>query len=142
MVGMVLIFFIYFKTVEHDLELQKQIIDNSPVIPIAQLLAYEGYFGYIILKLIPLYQEKRKIKRDLPNVVTLVGIVVHKYVTWAVDLIGITITFYAFFIYGVPHPTPKILGIMDISDLYFLVIVPSLGLLSHYLISKRKLQYR
>lgn len=142
MVGIALIFFIYFRIVEHNLELQKQIIDNSPIIPIAQLLAYEGYFGYIILKLIPMYQEKRKIKRDLPNVATLVGIVVHKYVIWVVDLIGITITFYSFFIYAVPHPISKIFGIMDISDLYFLVIVPSLGLLSHYLISKRKLQYR
>lgn len=137
-----LVFMIYFRIVEHDVELQKQIIDNASVLPQAQLLAYGGYFVYVLTRLIPRYRENRKIKRDLQNILILVGRAFHEYVIWMIDLIGITITFYAFFIYSNPYPSPKMFGIMNISDAYFLVMVPSLTILSHLLLSKRKLEYR
>lgn len=137
-----LFFLFYFRAVQHNPELQQQIMDNAFVIPGGQILAYEGYTGYILLKLIRRIHEKKKIKRDLLNLINLVGRTFHEYVMWAVDLFGITITIRAFFIYGNPNPSPNVLGIMSISDLYFLVLVPSAGLLIHFLLSKRKLEYR
>lgn len=142
MFSITLFFMIYFRTVQHSPELQKQIIENSFVIPVAQILAYEGYWGYVLVKLIRRYQENKKVKRDLLNVVTLIGHVFHEYVIWAVDLFGITITLRAFFIYSVPNPSPNVFGIMDISDLYFLVFAPTTVILTHFLLSKRKLEYR
>jgi len=50
MVRFTIIFMIYFGAVENSLELQQQIDENIAVVPIAQLLAYEGYAGYVILK--------------------------------------------------------------------------------------------
>lgn len=139
-----LFFMIYFRTVQHSPELQQQIWNNAFVIPAALILAYEGYSGYILVKLIRKYQENKnkKIKRDLLNVIILIGRTFHEYVMWVVDLIGITITVFAFFIYSNPNPSPKVLGIMDISDFYFLVFVPSTGILIHILLFKRKLEYR
>lgn len=137
-----LFFMIYFRMVEHDPALQKQIMDNVTILSPLQLLSYAGYVAYVSIHLYHRFQDKRKITLELSNVVVLVGKVFHVYVIWMVDLIGITITFYAFFIYSNPHPSAKMLGTMNVSDVYFLIIVPNLTILSHFLISKRKLQYR
>lgn len=137
-----LFFMIYFRMVEHDPGLQKQIMDNVTILPPLQLLSYAGYVAYVSIHLYHRFQDKRKINRDLLNVVVLVGKVFHVYVIWMIDLIGITITFIAFFIYSNPNPSEKMLGSMNVSDIYFLIIVPNLTILSHFLISKRKLQYR
>lgn len=98
MFSITLFFVIYFRIVQHSPELQKQIIDNAFVIPAAQILAYEGYFGYILIIMVRRFQEKKKVKRDLLNVLTLIGRIFREYVIWVVDLIGITIIVSAFFI--------------------------------------------
>lgn len=142
MVGITIVFLIYFGAVENSPELQKQIDENIVVVPIAQLLAYEGYAGYVILKQIRRMQENRKVTRTLSNVITFGIRAFHEYATLMIDLIGITIITFSFFIYGYPKASPAGFEIMDISNAYFLIFVPSIGIVIHKLMSRRKLEYR
>lgn len=142
MVGITIIFMIYFGLVENSERLREQIDKNINIIPIAQLLAYEGYVGYIVVKQIRRLQEKRKYKRTLSNVVTVGSHVFHEYVTSMIDLIGISIITFSFFIYAYPKSSHLGMEIMDISNAYFLIFAPSMGIVIHKLFSRRKIEYR
>jgi hypothetical protein len=133
---------IYFKAVQHNQELQQQIINYSFVIPVGLILAVEGYVGYIVVKTVRELQENKKIKRMLSNVIILGMRMFHKIATQMIDIIAIIITSLAFFIYSSPYPTSRVFNIMDISDMYFIIFVPSIGIITYLLIYKRKLEYR
>lgn len=142
MLSISFLFMIYFKAVQHNQELQQQIIDYSFVIPVGQILAVEGYVGYIVVKTVREVQENKKIKRTLSNAITLGMRMFHKIATQMIDVIAIIITSLAFFIYSSPYPASQIFNIMDISDMYFIVFVPSFGIITYLLIYKRKLEYK
>ena len=142
MVSITLFFVFYFGAVKNSQELQDQIDDNIFVVPVGQILAYEGYVGYVILKQIRRIQQKKKLKRTLSNAITLGGHMFHEYATQVVDLIAITIITFGFFIYGYPNASPDAFEIMNISDSYFLIFVPSIGIITHKILYKRKLAYR
>lgn len=138
MVSIGLFFLIYFGIVEGSPTLQKQIDVNIKAIPIGQVLAYEGYAGYVILKQIRKMQEKRKVKPTLSNIVISVSYVFHEYVTLMIDLIGITIITFSFFIYGYPKASTDAFEIMNISNMYFLIFVPVVGFTIHKRIFRKK----
>ena len=142
MVSITIFFIIYFGEVEKSQELKNQIIENISTVPIGQLLAYEGYFGYVFLKIIRHWQEKIKLKRTLSNAVVLGGILFHVYATWVLDLIAITVITFEFFVYSIPEALPDALKVVKVSDLLFITILPSLVIVSHLLLRKTKLEKR
>lgn len=135
------LFIVYFGAVENSIDLRLQIDENIEIIPIGQLLAYEGYAGFVILKQIRLMQENKKIKHTVPNVVVFGGHVFHEYATTTIDLIGITIITFSFFIYAYPKATTVSSEIMGFSNVYFLILVPIMGLVVQKLLSIKKLEY-
>jgi len=136
-------FMAYFHQVEQNLILQDQIIQNSTAVPIGQLLAYEGYFGYIILKIIPKWQENIKIKRTWFNVAKAGMKLFHEYATWFIDFIAIYIITMEFFLYCCPNETSdKVLGTSRIADLMFVSVLPGLVIISHLLIRRYRVEKR
>lgn len=136
-------FMIYFHQVEQNFILQDQIIQNSTAVPIGQLLAYEGYFGYVILKIIRKWQENIKIKQTWSNAAKAGLKVFHEYVTWVIDVIAIYIITMEFFIYCCPREaSDKALETSRIADLMFVSVLPGLAIISHLLIRRYRLEKR
>ena len=136
-------FIVYFKEVQQNLVLQQQIQQHIELIPIGQLLAYEGYFGYVIIKIIRKWQENIKLKVTLSNVSKASVKIFHEYATWMIDFIGITLITFGFFIYGYPEiNVSRPVGITNFSDLVVLTIIPGLAILSHLLLSRLKIEKR
>lgn len=127
----------YFSAVEKNEKMQNQIDENISIVPIGQLLAYEGYFGYSLLRTIRYMQEKPKGKTKLPKI-KVIGYAVYEYVIRMTDLIGITIITFEFFIYGYPMASPNALSIVRIADLMYITVLPSLGLASFFLLRIQK----
>lgn len=141
MFGFGVFFFIYFKIVQNNPEMQKQILENSMFIPMGQILAVEGYLGHVIVKTVWHLRENRRIDRTLPNVINFGVHWFHVFASYVIDLIGIIVTSLAFFYYAT-QSNSDIFGIMDISDAYFLVMVPSVFIITYLIISRRKIKYR
>ncbi len=142
MVCIGLFFLIYFGMVQGSPTLQAQIDENIEAIPIWQLLAYESYAGYVILKQIRRMQEKRKLEPTLSNIVSIGSRVFHEYSTIMIDLIGITIITMSFFFYAYPQASPNTHEIMNISNAYFLIFVPTIGFAIYKLLHKKKLPWK
>lgn len=143
MIGITAIFAMYFNEVRQSSILQEQIQQYIKVIPIGQLLAYEGYFGYILIKIARRWQENIKLKKTRSNVSKVAVKIFHEYVTWMLDFIGITITTFGFFIYGYPNPdSSEPVGISNIATLAFLTIIPGLAILGHLLVSRLRIERR
>ena len=136
-------FIVYFHKVEQNPILQDQILQNSTVIPIGQLLAFEGYCGYAILKIFRKWQQNIKLEKTLDNAVKASMKMFHEYVTWFIDLIAIYVITMEFFIYCCPSViSDKALETSRIADLMFVSILPGLALISHLLIRKYRLKKR
>lgn len=89
MICISIFFMTYFNKVEQNSILQDQILQNSTVIPIGQLLAFEGYFGYVILKLFRKWQQNIKLEKTWNNVAKASMKMFHEYATWFIDLIAV-----------------------------------------------------
>ena len=137
-----LIFLIYFGIVSGSPTLQKQIDENIEVVPIGQLLAYEGYMGYVVLKQIRKIQEKRKLDPELSVIISLSARIFHEYTTLMIDLIGITIISLSFFFYAYPQSSPNSHEIMNLSNAYFLIFVPTIGFAVYKLLHRKDLPWK
>lgn len=142
MVCIGLVFLIYFGIVQGSPTLQKQIDENIEAVPIGQLLAYEGYAGYVILKQIRRMQEKRKLDPTISNIISLSSRVFHEYSTFMIDFIGITIITLSFFFYAYPQASTNTHEIMNISNAYFLIFVPTIGFAIYKLLHRKKLPWK
>lgn len=142
MICVTIFFMIYFGAVEKNQELQKQIDENISAVPIGQLLAYEGYLAYVLLRIIRRIQEKIKLERTRKNALVLGGKLFYEYTTWIVDLIAITVITFGFFIYGYPDASPDAIEMMKVSDLLFISVLPGLAIISHLLLRGYKLEKR
>lgn len=142
MVCIGLFFLIYFGIVQGSPTLQAQIDENIEAVPIGQLLAYEGYVGYVILKQIRKIQEKRKLDPELSVIISLSSRVFHEYSTLMIDLIGITIISLSFFFYAYPQASPNGHEIMNLSNAYFLIFVPTIGFTVYKLLHRKDLPWK
>jgi|GEM_PF-4836506 len=136
-------FIVYFHKVEQNPMLQDQILQNSTAIPIGQLLAFEGYFGYVILKVFRKWQQNIKLERTWNNAVKASMKMFHEYATWFIDFIAIYVITMEFFIYCYPSVvSDKALETSRIADLMFVSVLPGLALISHLLIRRYRLEKR
>lgn len=142
MVCIGLFFLIYFGIVQGSPTLQAQIDENIEAVPIGQLLAYEVYAGFVILKQIRRMQEKRKLDPTIPNIISLGSRAFHEYSTVMIDLIGITIITLSFFFYAYPQASPNTHEIMNISNAYFLIFVPTIGFTLYKLLHRKDLPWK
>jgi len=99
MVCISVFFIVYFDLVEHNPILQEQIKQNSTIIPIGQILAFEGYYGYILLKITRRWQENIKIEKTLSSVAKASVKIFHEYAMWFIDMVAIYIITREVFIY-------------------------------------------
>ena len=144
-VGISLIFMMYFCSVQNNLELQQQIMDNGFVIPVAQILAFEGYLGYVIVLTVREIKRNRKqkeIKRIKKNDLILAVRSFQKVSFQIIDLIVIFITFNSFFIYTSQNPSADIFNWMNISAVYFILCVPIIDVLLSFPFFRGKLEFK
>ena len=131
MIGITLSFSIYFSYVENNVDAQKAIQDNIGVIPVVQILAYEGYFAYVLMGWIRNYQQGGYEKITKSNAVLVSGRIFHGYVTAMVDLISITVIMLTFFSVGYGMGGEDAQNVRFWADLCFLTVLPYLGFFSY-----------
>jgi len=141
MVGITVIFILYFKLVQNSFELQQQIEYNPTVIPIGWYLALEGYIGYVALKLLPFLKEKRKLNKSRSNIMTVIGYFFFQYGTWLIDFIGISIVAISFFAYT-SNQSEKVYETLEFAERYFVIYFP-LGFIGAFIFgfSKKEIKY-
>ena len=138
------IFFMkFFEYAFQNPEIQEQIRQNIMIVPIGQLLAYEGYFSYIILKIIQKWRENIRLERTWLNAFNAGVKLFHEYATWVIDLFAITIITFQFFIFYLPpEKLEEAIEASRISDLMFVSVFPGLIIITHLIIREIRLKRR
>lgn len=143
MISISIFFIIFFKLVSQNPNLQELIKQNVAIVPIGQILAYEGYVGYVFLKFVRKWQENIKLRRTWMNAAKIGLKLFHEYVTWVLDLIAITVITFEFFIFFLPpDQLEKALETSRIADYLLVSILPGLVIITHLVIREIRLEKR
>ncbi len=122
------VFVVIFAVIRNDVNAQNIIQENISIIPIGQLLAYEGYLGYVILRWVRSEQRGIREKITHSNVVSIVGRKFHDFASSTVDLIGITVITFGFFAVAYNPSNIDAQNTMNQSDLLFMTVLPLLSI--------------